>query len=74
MGSKFKIGDRVKIVKFPNKRCIGYICEVIDDKITGTNFCCKVVAISNPEWRCVMKSDEIELCLKRGEQLLLFKL
>ena len=68
----FKVGDKVRIIKFPSKSCIGMICTVIEDA-DGSDYCCRV---KNPltHWNCLMLPGEIESIAKVGEQLLLFEL
>lgn len=69
---KYKIGDKVRIIKFPNQDCIGYICEVIEilNYSSSYEYCCKVKCITVPNWECLMLPNEIEKIPIKGQQLL----
>lgn len=64
---QLKIGDKVKIIKFPKTSCIGYICEVTE--LYKEPWCCSVENIKTG-WECIMYSHEIEKVATKGQQLL----
>ncbi len=68
--SKFKVGDKVRIVKFPDITVIGQIARVTYSYNCSSTFICDVQLLSNSDWECPMKANEIECAIKVGEQLL----
>lgn len=68
--TKFKIGDKVRIVKFPDSHMVGEICEVVDIEGYPSKFVCRVETINVKHWGCLMYPGEIEPCLRKDEQLL----
>lgn len=67
---ELKVGDKVRIVKFPEKSCVGMVCEVISiEHEGGFDYCCRIKQMST-HWNCLMFVDEIELLSRKGEQLL----
>lgn len=66
---ELKVGDKVRIVKFPEKSCIGMVCEVISIEQDGFNYCCRIKEVST-RWSCLMLPDEIEKVNTKNQQLL----
>jgi len=65
----FKIGDKVRIVKFPDEDIVGLIGKVTEIA-RNPMFACDVKLVSDPNWICSMHSHEIEPLIKVGQQLL----
>ena len=64
-----KVGDKVRVVKFPDEDTVGKIGEVT--KVDGhPMFPYEVKLVSNHNWICSMYSNEIEPLIKVGQQLL----
>jgi len=66
---ELKVGDKVRIVKFPDKDIVGLIGEVI--RVDNHPVCpYEVKLVSNQFWVCSMYPSEIEPLIKVGQQLL----
>jgi len=72
MGTRLKleIGDKVRIIKFPNPDMVGEMCEVTEIPDYPTKIICRVKAINIKHWNCLMYPNEIELRPRKGEQLM----
>ena len=68
----YKVGDKVRIVKFPDKEHVGMICEVLRISSPDSAFCCRVKGRTG--FNCLMFSNEIEKVITKGQQLMLFEL
>lgn len=68
-----KIGDKIRVVKFPDKSIIGKIGIVIE-LCHNSQFSCRVKDVLVPTWGCLMRADEIEKLPRKNEQLMLFEL
>lgn len=66
---KLKIGDKVRIVKFPDEDIVGQIGEVVE-AANNPLFVYGIKLVSNQDWICSMYVHEIEPFIKVGQQLL----
>lgn len=66
---KLKVGDKVRIVKFPNEDVIGLIGEItkVDNHYILPY---EVKLVSNQDWVCSMYGSEIDPEKRIGQQLL----
>lgn len=67
----FRVGDKVKIVKWSEPTMVGEICEVSETHQPGSVFVCRVRALNIEFWNCLVYASEIEKLPTKGEQLLL---
>ena len=68
MDTKFKIGDKVRIVSYPNPKRVGQIAVIDTICPMGSKFQ-YVLTIGN-SWVSSVYKNEIESVLRKGEQLL----
>lgn len=67
---KFKVGDKVKVgVSFPNLNETGRICVITEIKPISSKFDYDIQEIDSL-WSSPIYEHEVELCLRKGEQLL----
>jgi len=67
---ELKVGDKVKIVKFPYSDIVGRIATVINIYCNTDLYPYRVEDTLNNSWECLVRTDEIEKMPIRGEQLL----
>lgn len=67
---KYKIGDRIKIINFPDPKMNGCIGKVISE--ANSLFVCEIRLDKGKYngWTCFMNDCEIRSCRVVGEQLL----
>jgi len=65
----FKVGDKVKVVNFPDRSIIGMVGTILDISSSNSRYAYSMRV--NGRLVAVLES-EIEPVLKRGEQLLLW--
>lgn len=65
-----KVGDRVRIVKFPDSDVVGMVATVINVYYDGDLYPYRVEDSLNNTWGCLVRTDEIEKMPVKGQQLL----
>lgn len=65
----FKVGDRVRITEFSHKNKVGKVGVVIETYFSEFPKSKYPYRIKVGNWDCPMMEGELELALKKGEQL-----
>ena len=69
---KYEIGDRVRIINFPNPKRIGLKCRIIGRLPGGGGWFVKAMRGTEILWECYVYNHEIVKIPEKYEQLMLF--
>lgn len=67
---KFKVGDKVRIVKFPDTDVVGREAIIISVYCDSDLYPYRIEDFLNSSWGCLVLANEIEKVTTKGQQLL----